>query len=596
MAVDATIGVGDAYRQSVTRRRSSSSTAHIHHTMRDWATLAPEPKVGPLNLEDFPYQIEPFYSDEVADLEEVVYLKSTQVGASAGSWRWGMRRAQQYGDTVVYIFPTSDHVTDFGDTRIEPAIEASPFLKRQIPSGHVRKKALKRIGMGWLYLRGSNSKAGAQSVDADVVVFDEYNHLDPSNVPQIERRLSGARQAGRIPRVRRLGIPTGPGEGIDAVFTQSDQRRWHVTCPECQDEQPLDWWKNVRWLNPGQEEVMRSGKDVFANADEVEKAWRACRSCEASLEGVIRTGRWIATQPHRQMRGYHITRLVVPRCDLAQMVKSSRKTKPSEVIAFFNNDLGIAFASTESQLDEDAITAACSHGGDIVSVLPYKPGIFRTAGIDVAGERDINVRISEQSADLQQRRAIYIGTCRDFDELHALLVRYQVTQFAIDGNPERRMARGLIARLPGRGVLVEYGDPRTAPSFAYNPLQDKVTVNRTEAIDGMMDSIRMLRNIPLRSPPPGYIEQLMAPRRRVQIDKKERVIRVYVSVGPDDYAHAEVYDLVATEMLRLRLNAGEILEADEREVSDEELGIQRGRFDSPETGLAGGYDPGFGGV
>lgn len=584
-------GLRGAVAQREQQRVAAKDTT-AGRTMMEWSLLAPEPKIGVLNFDDFPYLRE-LYSDDVADLEEVVFIKSTQVGMSTQAWRWAMRRSQQFGDTSLYIFPTADHVTDFGDSRIEPSIEASDFLQAQIPAGFVRKKELKRIGNGWLYLRGSNSRAGAQSVDADSVTFDEYNELDVANVPQIERRLTGARQAGRTPRIRRMGIPTGPGEGIDTYFSDSDQRKWHVACPSCGEEQPLDWWKNVRWRNPGIEGVQRAGKDEYHKARDVEAAWRACRSCEANLEDAIRGGRWIATNPGASLRGYHVARLVVPRCDLIQMVKASRQTSPSQVIAFFNNDLGLAYAPTETSLDEEAINAACSHGGEATQTPRVGPGIYRTAGIDVASERDLNVRVSEIRED--GRYALWIGTVGSFGEVLDLMVRMRVTFFCVDANPERRLARGLCAQLPGRGCLVEYGGPEEQ-AFRYKENENIARVNRTEAIDAMMDGIRLLRNLPLRQPPPGYVEHLMAPRRRAVINKREKVVRTYVSQGPDDYAHAEVYDLVAVEMLRMRHQAGLLLE--DRPVSDEEIGFERTRLDDPfgqpRRGNADGYDGGFG--
>ena len=152
----------------------------------------------------------------MALLTELIVQKATQIGMSMLMWRWAAWRADVWGDTVLYVFPTEKHVSKFGDERIEPSIQASPYLTRRIPSEYVRQKQLKRIGNGWLHLQGANSRAGAQSVAADVLVFDEYDELDPGNVEQIERRISGAAAAGRLPRVRRVGIPTIPGFGVDA--------------------------------------------------------------------------------------------------------------------------------------------------------------------------------------------------------------------------------------------------------------------------------------------------------------------------------------------------------------------------------------------
>lgn len=592
------VGLRATVAQKQQQRRAEEGDTD-GRSMMEWAMLAPEPKVGVLDFDRFPYQRE-LYSDEVAEAEEVVFCKSTQVGMSSLGWRWAMRRAQQFGDTSLYIFPTADHVTQFGDERIEPSIEGSDFLQQQIPAGYVRKKEQKRIGLGWLVLRGSNSKAGAQSVAAQSVTFDEYSDLDNANVPQIERRLSGARQAGLTPRIRRMGIPRGPGEGIDPEWQRSDQRKWHVTCPGCGLVQELDWWKNVRWTTPRIEGVQRGGEDKgWRDKGDIEDVWRACRECGQRFEAdVIGAGEWIATQPESNRIGYHVARLIVPSCDLRAMVEASRETRPSEVIAFYNNDLGLPYATTETCLDEATILAACAEGGELLQSVRIGPGFYRTAGIDVASERDLNVRVSELVAG-GGRRAIWIGTLGSWGAVKSLMEQLHVTYFCVDSNPERRPGRGLIAALPGRGCLVEYGGPREA-AIRYKEQENIVRVNRTEAIDAMMDSIRLMRNIPLRQPPPGYVEQLQAPRRRAVIDKQEQVVRTYVSQGPDDYAHAEVFDMVAGEMLRMRHQAGLLLE--DRPVSDQEIGFERTRLDGPfeqRQGAQGdgldGYDAGFGG-
>jgi hypothetical protein len=50
-------------------------------------------------------------------------------------------------------------VNEFGDERIEPAIEGSDYLMSRIPAHFVRTKKLKRIGRGWVYFRGAKSRS-----------------------------------------------------------------------------------------------------------------------------------------------------------------------------------------------------------------------------------------------------------------------------------------------------------------------------------------------------------------------------------------------------------------------------------------------------
>jgi phage terminase large subunit GpA-like protein len=155
--------------------------------------------------------------------------------------------------------PTLDDVFEFGDERIEPAIEESPYLLTRIRGKYVRNKRLKRIGRGFLHMRGSNSKSGAQSVAATFLFFDEADLLDQKNLPHILRRVTGARQRGKVPKIRWAGYPLLPNTGIDAKWQESDQRVWHVRCLECDDEQPITWEENVRWTVPDSTRAGRLG-------------------------------------------------------------------------------------------------------------------------------------------------------------------------------------------------------------------------------------------------------------------------------------------------------------------------------------------------
>jgi hypothetical protein len=569
--------------------------------IRDYADMIPEPGFGPLDFDRFPYLEEPFYSDEVAAAAEVVYVKSTQIGASTGSWRWAAREADQFGRTVIYTFPTQDHVNDFGDERIEPAIEGSEYLRSRIPAHFVHTKKLKRIGRGWLYLRGARSQAGAQSVAAQSIVFDEYDELPPTIVSQFERRLSGARQANKAPRIRRLGVPRLPGGPMDRLWQASDRRRWHVTCPGCEREQPLTWAGNVRWTMPGEDRVFRAGHDLehmdFETAAIVGKVWRACRDCDASLEGgAILRGRWVATNPGHPVIGFHIQRLMVQDADLETMVKASRKTAAHEVEAFHQNDLGEAFSPAEASLSDADIDRAFGLAQEQITLLEEF-----TAGIDVASERNLNFRIDAQQSD-GTRRAVRIGEARSFSEMREILESHGVMVAVIDGMPERRLARALADALPGRVHLAQFVEPgfeakQQPDALKFDAEKNMVSMHRTEAFDAAFDAVRSGRSIPTADEPVGWREQMKAPKRIVEYDAKMRARRTYTTPSglADDYAQTEVYALAATEMWRLRRQV--VLEqmAAQVPMGQNELGYRTPALDVLGDELGDTYDPGFGG-
>jgi len=564
------------------------------NTMLDWSHLAPEPKFGALDFRRFPYQRE-WYTEEIARAREVVFLKSTQIGLSAYAWRLGARSAD-IGDTVMYVFPTDDAVKDFGDARIEPSIQMSPYLQGRIPSHYVRQKALKRIGAGWLYLRGTKSRVSAQSVDADLVVIDEYDEHGDSGIAQIERRLSGAAQAGRVPRVRRFGIPHLGSYGIDLAFQRSDRRRWMVDCPGCGETQDISWEGTVRWTVHGSPDVHRAGRDDREQR-EIERAWRACRSCEESLEPVVARGRWVPTNPGHQVIGYHVSRLIVPSVDLVAIVKNSRKTKPADVEAFWENDLGLPYSPAEAGLSREIVMRQMALG------QPSKEHYLQTdptahwpvsMGVDCASERDLSVRIDEH-LDTGQRRALLIAEVADFEALDELMRLYRVQMVVIDSLPERRLARAFAARWPGRVALARYDEtnPDQKP-LRYDADDNMVILHRTEAIDAMMDGFRVGRNLPTSDPPPNYVDQMVAMKRRVEEMPSGKLRRVYVTTGSrgDDFAHAEVYALAASELMALgRLSdhlGGDVA------LTTEDIGYEEVPLQVEDEVMAGAYDAGFG--
>jgi hypothetical protein len=193
----------------------------------DWAIRVPEPKAGRLDFDSYPFQVE-LYREAASDPEAVVQ-KATQVGVSAYLVRWVMYWADTKGLVALYVFPTRDHVYDFSDSRMKPAIEGSDYLRSRIAPGDVQNKGLKKIGLGFVYFRGSETKRGLDSVDADVLALDEYDTLTQSNVGDAERRISGSRTG----LVRRVGVPSIGDYGISKEYGKSDKRRWFVKCEGC---------------------------------------------------------------------------------------------------------------------------------------------------------------------------------------------------------------------------------------------------------------------------------------------------------------------------------------------------------------------------
>ena len=178
-----------------------------------------------------------------------------------------------------------------------------------------------------------------------------------------------------------------------------------------------------------------------------------------------------------------------------------------------------------------------------------------TAGIDVASTRALHVRISEHFED-GSKIALFLDEVEDFDQLSSLMERYRVRMAAIDHLPEHRLARRFAENFAGRVYLVSYSTHQREP-FVVDDEQRRASVLRTEALDATLEQIRAQRNLLPLDLPQGYVEHLQAPVRFIEQNDLGRMIVAYRSTGPDDFAHAEAYDLVARSLWDYRQQVAE---------------------------------------
>jgi phage terminase large subunit GpA-like protein len=395
---------------------SSADVALRRTPFRSWAESVPEAR-GPLDFGRFRFQAE-LYDERSAHDAEMVVMKATQIGASSMTVRWVLYHADVHGRVALYTFPTDRELADFSRQRIRPLIRRSEHLMSRIPPDGVDNVGQRQVGVGWVYMRGTTRPI--DSIDADVVVFDEYDSSDQANLEASERRVTGPMSAGLL---RRVGVPSIPGFGISKAYEETDQRIWTIRCDACSA------WNPMR------------GADAFAANVDQEQLVLVCRKCRRRLD--IRLGQWVATFPDREVRGYHLPRLIVPGTRLSTIVANSRKTRPDQRQAFFNRDLGEPYAPSDGRLSIERIRACVDP--DLRPLARLASHKFVVMGVNVASARALNVVIEEALDDRTGRR-VFVGEVEDrdgrtaFDQLCELMDRYGVTMACIDHAPEGRFA------------------------------------------------------------------------------------------------------------------------------------------------------------
>lgn len=255
--------------------------------------------------------------------------------------------------------------------KLNPALEVTPAMKRALTSVATRdaanQRTFKDFTGGQLYIEHGGSPQRLKSTTVKILIVDELDefaaNLRSGDDPV---KLLDGRTSAFPSTYKRLYISTPGLEGVSRIkqlWDKSDQRRYHVACPHCGHEQPLEW-AGLHW-NP-----------------ELTAVWYACRECGACIDehhkkAMIAGGRWIATHPEREMRGYHINCLYYqfglgPRwLTLAQEWRDAQND-PAKLKTFVNDRLAETW--------EDPSMRQVKHNIIAERVEPYR---LRTAPLGV---------------------------------------------------------------------------------------------------------------------------------------------------------------------------------------------------------------------
>lgn len=198
-------------------------------------------------------------------------------------------------------------------------------------------------------------------------------------------------------------------------------------------------------------------------------------------------------------------------------------------------------------------------------------------GVDVASVRALHVRISVHFRD-GIKRALCIDTVDSFEDLAVFMERYRVDMAVIDHEPDGRSARALAKRFPNRVYLVSYGARHQLDPIKVDEDRWQVSARRLDVIDETLDAIRRgLNELPLNLPE-SYTDHLQALVRYSEQDDRGRLKIGYLKTSDDDFAQAEIYDVVALHVwshLRIRNE----LQREEYVRLDELVPVERSDLD-----------------
>lgn len=486
------------------------------------------------------------------------YEKSRQCGASESSvtevlWFLSCHKATK----AVYVFPTQQQMEDFSNSRIDPCLDESEYLKGL--RGKIDNVKMKQIGSNsFLVMRSGQTSRAGEGVDADALFIDEKDRMSDKIEAAFEQSLSSSSFA----LLREFSTPTLPGVGVDKSFQASCQYHWHVKCEsghwQTLTYDPSDGGniKQLRDLDPAEEVIPPGSFELRCT----HKGFQG-EGCPSKIDRW--NGEWIATHDdHRKKThaGYHINQLSCVWISIDGIMQQMRKYQFMD--AFYNYVLGIPYSSNEGLITEEALKACL----DQTQTFPnFRRQTYNAvvAGIDwgrlnwcvVLGRRADGKwevcglkYVSDHTDVLVSAKALG-------EYLQAFNPNYIVADFGYG----RDRCMELQRQYPERVYACLYSSGR-ATDTTFNPAwqegQLRVTVNRTAHLRWMLEFIKR-RKVVFPGRQDDYDKffkhimnlALIHEEEEDPKTKESTIVERIGKKGDDHYAHAMAYAVLAAQKL-----------------------------------------------
>ncbi len=442
---------------------------------------------------------------------------------------------------VLYLFPTSDDVNEFSKSRFNPFILANreaigKFVK------NTDTASLKKINNAFLYLRGArlsqkisdlNESSKLKSIPVDRVVFDEIDHMSEEVIAKAKGRMGHS----KIKQERYLSNPLIPGEGIDKIFSESDQRYWFRKCHKCNK-----WTCAELFFMESPERCVGVRKDGTG--------YIACRNCGREI--FIRDGQWEPQFKSNSdyMHGYQWSQLTSAFNDPKEILDDFFDPPQGNLADVYRLRLGLPYIAAEDRLTIPQILDCCSQ--EIMD--SHDPGPC-AMGVDVGKIKHVVIGIKIGKG---QYRIVKTARVSEWNDIHDLAKRFNVKSDVVDIRPYEDSARKYQSESKHKTFLCEYKE-NTPMGAVYNDKSGIVAVGRTEIFDathGLVTTPGQL-SIPRYCPEiKEFAAQLCGAYKILETNKKTG-ISVYRYKGVNEhYRNALNYFLLAARQGRVAKAGG----------------------------------------
>jgi phage terminase large subunit GpA-like protein len=330
-----------------------------------------------------PYQREMMDAVNDPRAEMVVIMSSAQVGKTEIINNIIGYNVHLDPSPMLLLQPTLEMAEAWSKDRFAPMLRDTKVLRGLVKDPRTRDSGNtllhKRFPGGHITMAGANSPASLASRPIRLVLCDEVDRY-PVSAGTEGDPVSLAKKRTTTFWNRKILLTSTPtikgASRIESAFEQSDQRRYYVPCPHCEEKQTLKWMQ-VKWDSEQDTHKPETAHYICEH--------NGCMITDADKAQMLVRGEWIAEAEFNGIAGFHINELYSPWVTFAQMVADFLRAKklPETLKTWVNTSLGETWEEAGEAVDADILLQRKeSWGSDAPEAV-----VLVTAGVDVQGDR-----------------------------------------------------------------------------------------------------------------------------------------------------------------------------------------------------------------
>lgn len=529
------------HKEHLQRLRDALSNTYTLSNLSGWLA-----KNTTYEGKSFGYKGREYQPSVIDDPAKTLFvIKCAQVGLSEIFARWALATVTtQANFTTIYTFPAATDAELFSKSRLDPVIKSSKAIQHAI-SRSVNSVELKQFGdNSFLYTRGTYSETGALSVPADLLIHDEYDRSDMSNVAAYVSRL----QAKPTKMRRIFSTPTVSKYGIDLECQTAKRKRQIWCCSHCNHHFIPSYHSDV--IIPGFSGDKREINKQNIKDYDWKKSKLLCPNCGLEPSNDLIFREWVV---ENQMETFDsVAYYISPFCAPSFITPSylvEASTKFNKWSEFCNQALG-----ETSEDSTDTLTEADIRGADTKAPLDSSELHFMGADMGLTCHITIG-RVSNGVLLVVHREKVFYTQFED--KRRELCIKYRILVSVHDLFPYTDIITRVCDYDPNAFgamyVTRKSAEPYVVKEQEENPEEGKLNVksllvNRDVALDSLMEEFKK-KQIVIYNVDEEYVLHLRD-MKRIQKFDKNNVMRYSweKTQGNDHWHHSLLYCYLASKL------------------------------------------------